>query len=74
MVKLPSALIRVVFMPKLLKKNQKSLFINAIKFSFNIWLNDKVKNEDLDALDRFNEFLKNEKLRKECVNNGSNRK
>lgn len=54
-------------MPKLPKKNKKSLFINAIKLSFNIWLNDKVKNEDLDALERFNEFLKNEKLRKECV-------
>lgn len=51
-------------MAKLSNKIQKSLFINAIKASFNIWLNDKVKNDDLDALERFNEFLKNEKLKK----------
>lgn len=66
MVKLPSALISYLFMPKLPNKIQKSLFINAIKASFNIWLNDKIKNEDLNALERFNEFLKNEKIRKEC--------
>lgn len=67
MVKLPSALIRFLFMTKSPNKIQKSLFINAIKASFSIWINDKVKNNDLDALERFNEFLKNEKLRKEVV-------
>lgn len=54
-------------MTKLSNKIQKSLFINAIKASFSIWLNDKVKNEDLDALERFNEFLKNEKNRREVL-------
>ena len=68
MVKSPSALTRFLFMPnKSPNKIQKTLFINAIKASFNIWLNDKFKNDDLDALERFNEFLKNERSRKECV-------
>ena len=43
-------------------KIRKKMFIKAIEVSFKIWLVDKVNKSDLDALQRFKEFLDKEKI------------
>ena len=59
-------------MSKSSNKIQKSIFINALKGSFALWVNDKIKNNDLEALERFNLFLKNEKLIGGVLNKDTN--